>query len=101
MPDNHDPFARPDGTFIRPQPGAGKRSSGEPPRSRIGSAPATVADPITAEVRSRLGIGLNPLVRAASPLLLLAGQLRGALSAMDVSDLRRQALVEMRQFESE
>jgi type VI secretion system protein ImpK len=101
MPDNHDPFGRPDGTFILPQPGAGKRSSGEPPRSRVGVPAATVADPITAEVRSRLGIGLNPLVRAASPLLLLAGQLRGALSAMDVSDLRRQTLVEMRQFESE
>ncbi len=102
MPDNHDPFGRPDGTFIRPQPGAGKRSSGEPPRSRIGSVPAAaLADPLTPEVRSRLGIGLNPLVRAASPLLLLAGQLRGALSAMDVADLRRQALVEMRTFESE
>jgi type VI secretion system protein ImpK len=58
-------------------------------------------DPIPLEARADLGIGLNPLVRAASPLLLLAGQLRGAVSAMDVSDLRRQTLTEMRQFESD
>lgn len=59
------------------------------------------ADPIPAELRAQLGIGLNPLVRAASPILLLAGQLRSALSPMDVADLRRHALAEIRQFESE
>jgi type VI secretion system protein ImpK len=46
-----------------------------------------------------LGLGLNPLVRAASPLLLLAGQLRGSLAAPDVGDLRRHALEEIRRFE--
>jgi type VI secretion system protein ImpK len=46
-----------------------------------------------------LGIGLNPLVQAASPLLLLAGQVRGASSTLQVSTLRRHALDEIRHFE--
>ena len=46
-----------------------------------------------------LGLGLSPLVRAASPLLLLAGQLRGTLSVPDVAGLRRHALEEIRRFE--
>jgi type VI secretion system protein ImpK len=63
--------------------------------------PAAAAEPIPAELRAHLGVGLNPLVRAASPLLILAGQLRTAVSPMDVSDLRRHALAEIRQFEHE
>jgi len=46
-----------------------------------------------------VGLGLGPLVRAASPLLLLAGQLRGTLSGPDVSSLRRHAMDEIRRFE--
>jgi type VI secretion system protein ImpK len=42
---------------------------------------------------------LNPLVQAASPLLLLAGQVRGTLSVPDVNGLRRHALEEIRRFE--
>jgi type VI secretion system protein ImpK len=38
-------------------------------------------------------------VQAASPLLLLAGQLRGTLSSPDVATLRRHALDEIRRFE--
>jgi len=57
------------------------------------------AEPIPAEARAMLGIGLNPLVQAASPLLLLAGQLRGTRSATDTTELRRQALNELRYFE--
>jgi type VI secretion system protein ImpK len=100
MPD-HDPFARSDGTFIRPQPG-GRRAPADPGRARVAAAPSSVAaDPISSEARTKLGVGLNPLVRAASPLLLLAGQLRSTISTMDVSDLRRQTLSEIRQFETE
>ena len=101
MGDSQDPFGRSDGTFMRPQPG-GRR---DPSRTRISPAsppgPGVPVDPIPLEARADLGIGLNPLVRAASPLLLLAGQLRGAVPTMDVSDLRRQTLTEMRQFESD
>ena len=46
-----------------------------------------------------LAAGLNPLVAAASPLLLLAGQLRGTLSVPDVPGLRRHTLDEIRRFE--
>lgn len=100
MAENHDPFGRPDATFIRPQPGGGRRAA-DGTRTRA-APPSTVApDPIAQETRARLGLGLNPLVRAASPLLILAGQLRGAVSSMDVADLRRQTLSEIRQFETE
>ena len=40
-------------------------------------------------------------MQAASPLLLLAGQLRGTLSPMDVAGLRRHALDEIRRFEEQ
>jgi type VI secretion system protein ImpK len=56
-------------------------------------------DPLPEGVVQFLGTGLNPLVRAASPLLLLAGQLRGSLSAPEVGGLRRHALDEIGRFE--
>jgi type VI secretion system protein ImpK len=46
-----------------------------------------------------LGRGLNPLVQAASPLLLLAAQLRQTASLNDVAGLRRQVVDEIRRFE--
>jgi type VI secretion system protein ImpK len=102
MSDSHDPFGRPEGTIIRPQPGAGRRAPADPSRGRVApAAPPPSADPIPEELRARLGVGLNPLVRAASPLLLLAGQLRSAVTPMDVADLRRQTLAELRRFEGE
>jgi len=61
--------------------------------------PPPRADPLPEGAFQFIGIGLNPLVRAASSLLLLAGQLRGSLSAPDVSVLRRHALDEIRRFE--
>jgi type VI secretion system protein ImpK len=42
---------------------------------------------------------LNPLVQAASPLLLLMGQLRAEFSPIDVTGLRRDALEAIRRFE--
>jgi type VI secretion system protein ImpK len=56
-------------------------------------------EPLSATARARLGIGLNPLVQAASPLLMLAGQVRGATSPMDVAGLRRFSVDEIRIFE--
>jgi type VI secretion system protein ImpK len=43
--------------------------------------------------------GLNPLVSAAVPLLLMAGGMRGSTIQGDVPALRRQALEEIRRFE--
>lgn len=100
MPDIDDPFKPPDATVLRPRPGAGRRGSGDaapPVRSPLASAPQ--AEPISEAAREFLGTGLNPLVQAASPLLLLAGQLRGTLSVPDLGGLRRHALDEIRRFE--
>ena len=47
------------------------------------------------------GTDLNPLVQAASPLLLLTAQLRETLSPMDVPGLRRHTLEEIRGFEEQ
>ncbi len=65
--------------------------------------PAPVApaynEAVPLPARELLGTGLNPLVQAASPLLLLAGQLRGTLTAPDIAGLRRHAIDEIRRFE--
>jgi type VI secretion system protein ImpK len=102
MPDIDDPFKPSDATVLRPRPGAGRRGIGDPPSGvqQIPPRPAAAyAEPIPAAARDLLGAGLNPLVQAASPLLMLAGQLRGTLSAPEVGDLRRHALEEIRRFE--
>ena len=83
MADNDDPFVRPDATMLRPRPGAGKRGWNDPARSRA-AAPVSEPEPVSDAERSLLGIGLNPLVRAASPLLLLTGQLRATGNVADV-----------------
>jgi type VI secretion system protein ImpK len=93
-----DPFNVPEGTRLRPRPGAGRRGWGEQAVPRV--APGVVDTESVAEIdRELLGVGLNPLVRAASPLLLLAGQLRGSVTPMDVEGLRHFALEEIRRFE--
>jgi type VI secretion system protein ImpK len=101
MPNIDDPFKPSDATVLRPRPGAGKRGSGEvgesPFRSPAGAA--VYVDPIPPAAREFLGAGLNPLVQAASQLLLLAGQLRGTLSSPDLAGLRRHTLDEIRRFE--
>jgi type VI secretion system protein ImpK len=106
MSDIDDPFKPSDATILRPRPGAGRRGGAEPlyqppppPGSPRGGGGGAYSEPIPQSARELLGQGLNPLVRAASPLLLLAGQLRGSLSAPDVGDLRRHALDEIRRFE--
>ena len=95
---DEDPFKSSDGTSMRPRPGAGRRGWHEVSRVRP-PAPVPEAEPIPEPAREMLGVGLNPLVRAASPLLLLGGQLRGSTSPMDVDGLRRHALDEIRRFE--
>jgi type VI secretion system protein ImpK len=101
MADNDDPFVRPDATMLRPRPGGGKRGPSEPARSQAATRPWTEADAIPAATRALLGIGLNPLVQAASLLVLLAGQLRDSVTPMDVAGLRRHALEEIRRFEDQ
>ena len=100
MPETDDPFGRPDATILRPRPGAGRRGSDSGPVVRPPAPAASAyADAAPPPAREILGTGLNPLVQAASPLLLLAGQLRGTLTAPDIGGLRRHAIDEIRRFE--
>jgi type VI secretion system protein ImpK len=101
MADSDDPFLPPDLTQ-RPRPGAGRRGIPEPTVYPRTAAPrVTDLEPISDSVRAGLGLGLNPLVQAASQLLLLMGQLRNVQASMDVSSLRRYALEEIRRFEDQ
>lgn len=96
--DIDDPFAPKDATVIRPRAGGARRGPadvGGAVRAAIGGRP----EPASVTLPEMLGGGLNPLVQAASPLLLLAGQLRHTASATDVAGLRRQVLDEIRRFE--
>jgi type VI secretion system protein ImpK len=94
-----DPF-QPRDSVVRPRPGAGRRGAGETMIAwRPGTPQAAEAEPLPAASLEALGAGLNPLVRAASPLLLLAGRLRGTLSVPDVAGLRQHALEEISRFE--
>ena len=103
MSSNDDPFFRPDATKLRPRPGGGRRP--EAPRTQVtgqtSAAPPYDAAPIPAAARALIGIGLNPLVRAATPLLLMTAQIRESMQAVDVAGLRRTALDEIHQFEEQ
>ena len=113
MADIDDPFKPADATVLRPRPGAGRRgaeaapgASPVPPvpgtahvpphRSPSPHAPPEAFSPARIEVA---GSGLNPLVQAATPLLLLTGHIRGTLAAPDLQALRRHVIDEIRRFE--
>jgi type VI secretion system protein ImpK len=107
-----DPFAPRDETMLRPKPGAGRRPgvpvtpapSAQPPPSYQVAPPvarAAAAPNVgrAANLNDFLTTGLNPLVQAATPLLVLAGRLRGQIAQADIDALRRQTMQEMRAFE--
>jgi type VI secretion system protein ImpK len=98
--DIDDPFGLKDATIVRPRPGGGRRPAVDPAASRPPASAGPDPDPLTGSLRDVLGRGLNPLVQAASTLLLLAGQLRQTPSHADVAGLRRHVLDEIRRFES-
>ncbi|HEX3846089.1 MAG TPA: type IVB secretion system protein IcmH/DotU [Steroidobacteraceae bacterium] len=106
---NDDPFAPRDETLYRPRPGAGRRPGAAPaapgapppyqpapPTPRGGAVPAGAR---AASIGEFMTTGLNPLVQAATPLLVLVGRLRGQISQADVDALRRQTTQEIRAFE--
>jgi type VI secretion system protein ImpK len=119
---NDDPFAPSDATILRPRPGAGRRPT---PASGAGAPPPAVAPPPPPPASSYQPTpptprhsaaplpppaggggfneftltGINPLVQAAIPLLVLAGRLRGQAAQADVEALRRQTIQEVRSFE--
>src|SRR5581483_7838240 len=100
--DKDDPFAPPrDGTVIRPRPGAGRHGRAEP-----FITPGTQAAQSERRPESRAAQladfsveGANPLLQAATPLLILAARARTMRSHPDVAGLRRQTLEEIRRFE--
>lgn len=98
--DTDDPFTMTRTAVIRPQPGAGKHTRQLEATRTTRTTRTSTADSGRVPSISDVAVpGLSPLVRAASPLLLLAAQLRGSHAVPDVNSLRRQALQEIRRFE--
>ena len=91
-----DPFAdlpEADRTVIRPRPGG--RRDGAP------AAPATWTDAAPRGLDDALPlVGLNPLIRAASPLLAAVVRLRGRVQHPDPDGLRRSMTEAVRAFEA-
>jgi len=77
-----------DRTILVPAPG-GKRATSAP-----SVTPAVTALPVT------FGVGLNPLVLCANPLLDLVGSLRQMTSHADIEQLRTQLVASVRLFET-
>lgn len=137
MSNNGDDSRRPpEGTLLRPRPGAGRRGAAGPgtvagtsgaqpggsPSGSWASPTGTQAAPSTRGSPSQqqrpgaydaqriavgpaidqleaLGLGLSPLVRAATPLLILVHRLRFTMSAADPDGVRRQTLEDIGRFE--
>jgi type VI secretion system protein ImpK len=99
MPEFDDPFRPPDSTVVRPRPGAGRRAGEPAPAPQYPASGGLQPDASPVLSTDALGMGLNPLVRAASSLLMLSGQLRGTLGGPDIPSLRRFTLDEIRRFE--
>ncbi|MFC3550060.1 type IVB secretion system protein IcmH/DotU [Lysobacter cavernae] len=71
---------------MQPRSNAAHAAMYEPPRG-------------DADISQFLGRSVNPLVQAASPLLLLAVQLRHSAAMPDVARLREQVMAQVRRFE--
>jgi len=92
-----------DATVVRPRgaPTPAPAAPAPAPAAYAPPAAATHATPATDEdISGFLGGGMNPLVQAASPLLLLAVQVRHSATAQDPTRLRDQATTQVRRFES-
>ncbi|HEK0905333.1 type VI secretion system protein TssL [Pseudomonas putida] len=88
MNDSLEPGQDPDHTLLLPTPGGRRPASS--------AAPA----PVEADLALR-GVGINPLVRAANPLLDLVVPLRGLTRAPDMETLRERLVQAVQQFEAQ
>ena len=107
--DPNNPMQDPDRTVLVPAPGGRRAPAAPPPDSdatqmapRAASAPPPVQPrPAAPHVPVQLhGSGLNPLVRAANPLLDLIAPLRHMVSHPDVEALRNQLIHAVKTFEA-
>ncbi|MEW9570871.1 type IVB secretion system protein IcmH/DotU [Rhodanobacter sp. Si-c] len=98
-PYDDDPMR--DATVVRPRGAAPAPVPAPAPVAPPPPAAAPRAAAATpAEISAFLGGGMNPLVQAASPLLLLAVQLRHSATPPDAHHLREQVVAQVRKFES-
>jgi type VI secretion system protein ImpK len=90
----NDPFAPLEGqrTFIKPNPGGR-------PAERNTTTSATFAEPEVPDAPA-VAHGLNPLLAAANPLLMLVPRLRHARAMPDVAGLRTRLVQGIRDFAS-
>lgn len=109
----HKPPPDPERTIVRPRPGARAGSAAVPPgpASAAPSAwtPAPVA-PSAAPIgghgdeplpETPSGVGENPLLRCAQPLLTLVPQIRGTLDLPDPGSLKESLSAGIREFEAQ
>lgn len=94
MSDPVNPMQDPDRTVLVPAPGGRRTAPSQPPAS----AP-TPSTPSSAPAQLH-GVGLNPLVRAANPLLDIVPPLRRMASHPDVEALRMQLIAAVKAFET-
>lgn len=102
-PDENDSMS--DATIVRPR---GANAANISPTARAGAIPSPAVPPAPApsarsttptDIEVFLHGGMNPLVQLASPLLLLAVQLRHSVDLPDMPRLREQSVVQVRRFE--
>ncbi len=92
-----DPFADlpdSDRTIMRPSPGGRTPSAGRP------APPRPAEDALPGLDDTMPMVGINPLVKAASPLLAVAIRLRGRVQMADVDGLRRRVADAVREFKT-
>jgi type VI secretion system protein ImpK len=90
-----------DATVVRPRGAPAPIAPAPAPAAHAPAPAGQAARPATDEdISGFLGGGMNPLVQAASPLLLLAVQVRHSAGAPDAARLRDQAVTQVRRFES-
>lgn len=89
-----------DRTMIMPRPG-GRAADAPAPRAEAPSAPGPAPAMPGAPLPSSLAQGLNPLERAAGPMLALLTRLRSTIAHPLPASLRAQLLAYLRQFEEQ
>lgn len=98
-----DPFAPRDGTVLRPRPG-GRRPGSDFPGSTAAARPASAPAPVTpaaavAALAEFSAGARNPILEAATPLLILAARLATSVQPANIATLRQQAMQEIRNFD--